>query len=222
VEYKSRQRLSADKLRTKLGKDVKEAIIEFCNTPKSRGDIRELLGIKTDLADDKFINSLVRSGRLFYTVPEVPPSPQQHFVNANAKRYVKSNEAVLKFCDTPRRSEDIAKFIGVEYGAARRNYLRPLVESGRLKRTEPEGSAYQRYVNAEAEMSPELLFKVDIIEALIQRYGNNEFTVNDIVGDFKVSADADAARLRINRLKEDGKLNYQRKRGEVCHTVRKL
>jgi hypothetical protein len=65
-------------------------------------------------------------------------------------------DAILEYCRTPRSGREIIEFLGLEYRQwSRMKYIKPLLESGRLKLMLPkyESNRNQRYVNAEVEIA---------------------------------------------------------------------
>ncbi len=63
--------------------DVTEDILKFCQTPKSRQEISEFLGIATvSYTSRTYIKPLLESGRLQMTLPDNPRSSKQKFVAA--------------------------------------------------------------------------------------------------------------------------------------------
>lgn len=63
----------------------RQAIITFCSTPKSRGEVADQFGISTAYAASHFLNPLVEEGRLRLTMPEKPRSKNQRFVATQPK-----------------------------------------------------------------------------------------------------------------------------------------
>lgn len=63
--------------------DVTEDILKFCQTPKSRQEISDFLGIATvSYTSRTYIKPLLESGRLQMTLPNNPRSSKQKFVAA--------------------------------------------------------------------------------------------------------------------------------------------
>lgn len=62
----------------------------------------------------------------------------------------RSEETILTFCELPRSREELAEFTGLNQNYVMTSLVRPLVESGKLLRTEPLSpkSPFQRFVRA--------------------------------------------------------------------------
>ena len=61
-------------------------------------------------------------------------------------------QKILEYCTVPRSQAEIRAFMGLsDRRNFRKNYLRPLIESGELKMTIPDkpSSRYQKYVKAD-------------------------------------------------------------------------
>lgn len=81
-------------LGTSLGTADTEAekrtlLLEFCSEPRSKAEIQEKLGIKSErYVRQILINSLLESGELIRTIPDKPNSPKQRYVRKkNGKVY---------------------------------------------------------------------------------------------------------------------------------------
>lgn len=60
--------------------NIKELIVRFCSTPKSRNEISEMLGMKTGFyVMEKYVTPLLNEGRLAMTIPEKPKSKFQKY-----------------------------------------------------------------------------------------------------------------------------------------------
>ena len=58
-----------------------EKVVMFCKTPKTKNEIQEHLGIKSDrYARQEIIQPLLAAGRLARTIPEKPSSPKQKYI----------------------------------------------------------------------------------------------------------------------------------------------
>jgi hypothetical protein len=147
-------------LRTRLGEPIEDALIKFCDTPKTRGELAEFLGTDKELAMEQYVRPLIEKGKIFYTIPDSPHTPQQRFVNGNGKEYVITRESLIQFCKEPRSIDATSRFLHMNQMSARTMYLYPLIESGRLKRTMPRNGK-QRYLDSDIELSAEQLFKID-------------------------------------------------------------
>ena len=63
--------------------DQAERLLEFCETPRSKGEIQEHLGIRSErYARQELIKPLLEGGRLVQTIPDKPSSPNRRYVRA--------------------------------------------------------------------------------------------------------------------------------------------
>ena len=70
----------------KKEKDISEKILAFCKEPRLRGEIAELLNIKTEFyVMDRYITPLLKEGKLDMTIPEKPKSKYQRYYTSNGK-----------------------------------------------------------------------------------------------------------------------------------------
>ena len=61
--------------------ETKSQLLEFCSEPRSKSEIQEQLGIKSErYVRQILINSLLESGELIRTIPDKPNSPKQRYV----------------------------------------------------------------------------------------------------------------------------------------------
>ena len=61
--------------------ETKSQLLEFCSEPRSKAEIQEQLGIKSErYVRQILINSLLESGELIRTIPDKPNSPKQRYV----------------------------------------------------------------------------------------------------------------------------------------------
>ena len=61
---------------------VSDSLLEFCSTPRTRGEIVSFVGKSKNYVMSQIVNPLVDSGKLKMTMPEKPKSPNQKFVKA--------------------------------------------------------------------------------------------------------------------------------------------
>jgi hypothetical protein len=69
---------------------------------------------------------------------------------------VSKADAILEYCKEPRSGREIIEFLGLEYRHwSRMKYIKPLLDSGKLKLMLPnyEPNRNQRYVNAKVEIA---------------------------------------------------------------------
>lgn len=61
--------------------DMKEPLLEFCRTPKTRREIADYLGINTVFyVMQHYVQPLLENGKLEMTIPEKPKSRNQKYV----------------------------------------------------------------------------------------------------------------------------------------------
>ena len=61
--------------------DKLQAIITFCDEPRSRAEIQEHLGIKSErYIKEKLLAELLKDGRLTRTIPDKPRSVKQKYI----------------------------------------------------------------------------------------------------------------------------------------------
>lgn len=63
--------------------NIEQKILLFCEQPKSRAEITEMLGVKTAFyVMDKYVSPLVKDGKLVMTIPNKPKSKYQKYYTA--------------------------------------------------------------------------------------------------------------------------------------------
>lgn len=78
--YKSAGRLTEDTIQPLT--DSEQKLIEFCKTPRSKGELSEFLQIKTvSYAIQQYVMPLVEKGFLKMSEPDKPKSPRQRFIS---------------------------------------------------------------------------------------------------------------------------------------------
>jgi len=201
-----------------MGMPVNDAVVKFCETPKSRKEIAAFLGENLTHVIARYINPLIESERMFYTIPHIPQTPHQRFVNESGKRYIKTEEVILEFCRVPRSSLALGKFINIDKTSALKNYITPFLESGKLSRIAPEGSSHQKYINAEMHPPEDTLFIAEFKNQMRQKYCGRIFMIEDIIADFGVTLAC--AYRRIGRLVKRGWLSYERRGKAYGYTIK--
>ncbi|GHV00149.1 hypothetical protein FACS1894211_06880 [Clostridia bacterium] len=139
-------------------------------------------------------------------------------MNTDGQRYVKSDETVIEFCKTPRSASEIAKFVGVDKSTILRDYVKQLLENGRLHLTEPEGSGRQKYIAADCTPSDDTSFMLNVKAEVKDKYGDRVFTTRIYATDFNVTP-ACAVR-RIERMHKRGWLNREFVFRDVEYTLK--
>jgi DNA invertase Pin-like site-specific DNA recombinase len=133
LEFIKGARGQKDAIALRLGMPIENAVVEFCSEPRSRKEIADYLGYTTHYLCKGVVYPLIESGRLFYTLPKTPTSPSQRFTNANIDRYGRDVESVLGLCKKPTGLSLIAKLLTIDIWAARENFVKPLLEIGKLE-----------------------------------------------------------------------------------------
>jgi hypothetical protein len=191
-----------------MGMPIKDAVIKFCDTPRTRKEIAAFLGESLQNVIRNYIKPLVTAGRLFYTIPQIPATPKQGFVNAEGKAYIKTDEAVIEFCTLPKSSGAIGRFVGVDKLSALDNIITPLLESGQISRSAAEGSSQQSYVASGASVKTDTPFMAGIKEDFAERYAGRQFTADEVAANFGVTMAC--AYRRIQRLSKVGWITVRR------------
>ena len=63
------------------GADKLKKVLDFCAIPRTKVEIQEYLGIKSDrFIRQEVIQPLLESGKLIRTIPDKPSSPKQKYV----------------------------------------------------------------------------------------------------------------------------------------------
>ena len=119
-----------------------ETIQEFCRTPRTRQEVADHFGLKIYTARLE-LKELVKRGKLKTTIPLTPEAHLQRYAHPDIEILQLSEEALLEYCKTPRRREDIynhfkSAFTGSLVGFT--HLLYPLINAGKLKRTELIGN----------------------------------------------------------------------------------
>ena len=61
--------------------DKEQSVLEFCQTPKSRQEIQQYLGLSdNEYVRKSIVKPLIDSGKLALTIPDKPTSPKQKFI----------------------------------------------------------------------------------------------------------------------------------------------
>ena len=132
-----------------------QAILEYCMTPKTIGEIAAMLGLERDryrVVKDH-LKPLIREYKLKMTIPEFPTSLHQKFVNAETDVITASEEEILAFCKKPRSKEEISKHFGLSQ-FQRHKHIQPLIDSGKLIGNAPRYkiSPRQKFVNRDVNL----------------------------------------------------------------------
>lgn len=58
---------------------IEDKVIGFCVEPRTREEVADLLGVQSAYAARRYLNPLVKDGRLQLTLPQTPRSPKQRY-----------------------------------------------------------------------------------------------------------------------------------------------
>jgi predicted HTH transcriptional regulator len=96
------------------------------------------------------VDPLIADGRLKGIDSRNPQNNWQGYVSAADGAPITDNEIILDFCKEPRTRTEIAERLGVNINKMH-SYTQPLIDSGKLKMTNPEvpTSRYQKFVTTE-------------------------------------------------------------------------
>ena len=86
---------------------------------------------------------------------EIEEVPRKGLDSIDRVRGISKADAILEYCAEPRSGQEIIEHIGLEYRQwSRTKYIKPLLDSGKLKLMIPQyaPNRNQRYINAEIEI----------------------------------------------------------------------
>jgi DNA-binding CsgD family transcriptional regulator len=131
---------------------TKESIIEFCQTPRRKGEMGKHFNMST-FQVWQIVGQLIEDGKIIGTDALNPKNHWQKFVAADTKYNISKDERILEFCQSPKSRNEIAEYFEINLKYVKQ-YITPFIESGRLKMTKPEfpSSIDQRFVKAEADV----------------------------------------------------------------------
>jgi predicted ArsR family transcriptional regulator len=195
-----------------------ERIIQFCQTPRSRTELAEHLGLNHKYML-RYIKPLIEDGRLKMSKPETPSSVLQRFysgdiafdlperkprvraydTDAMPRFVILAEREIREFCQVPRSRAEIAERFGLLPHSAR-PYITKLVSAGKLKMTMPLNPEckQQRFVDSALNIDE---FSEATLLAFCQTPRNKE----EIYQRFGVSTKG-AVSTFINPLLNNGKL----------------
>jgi len=124
-----------------------EEVQAFCAIPRGRKEIADHFNLLVHNARN-YIDKLVIDGKLKMTIPQSPSAKQQKFVKADVDMIIFTEDALIEFCRTPRTKGEITEHFCLTTKMSLSNYLFPLIDAGKINRTRPIGSIYQKFVSA--------------------------------------------------------------------------
>ena len=118
---------------TTTGGDVEDklqVIISFCDQPRSRAEIQERLGIKSDrYVREKLLSVLLEDGRLARTIPDKPKSVKQKYIATRTEleraQAIMDNNPVLQLSpgDLFRKGQTVEEYLKAFGEDERKKYL---------------------------------------------------------------------------------------------------
>lgn len=78
-----RNQFIVDSRTTNGHRNLSEALLAFCKTPRSRKELMEFTGKSQYYTMSVIVKKLIETGKIKQTIPEKPRSPKQRFVTAN-------------------------------------------------------------------------------------------------------------------------------------------
>ena len=110
--------------------DKLQVIISFCDEPRSRGEIQEHLGIKSDrYIRERLLSVLLKDGRLARTIPDKPRSVKQKYISTKTEmeraQAIMDNNPVLQLSpgDLRREGRTVEEYLEKFGEAERKRYL---------------------------------------------------------------------------------------------------
>ena len=77
---KGREEGSISPAQPAIGNPTMQDVLNFCSTPRTKGEIAKFLGVKTKYyVMHRYVNPLLEEGRLAMTIPEKPQSKLQRY-----------------------------------------------------------------------------------------------------------------------------------------------
>ena len=74
----------SDQVGDQVGDQVSEKILEFCSVARTKKEISEYIGYKNlTYMTRTYLDSLLKSNKLMYTIPEKPKSRFQKYIKNN-------------------------------------------------------------------------------------------------------------------------------------------
>jgi hypothetical protein len=89
-----KERVFADEIGN-ADKRLGDAIVRFCETPRTRGEIVVFIGGNVDYVSLHYIMPLLEKGRLFYTMLHILRMPHQGFVTEDGIQHIKTTRLLL-------------------------------------------------------------------------------------------------------------------------------
>lgn len=117
--------------------ELERQTLEFCEVPRSLGEIRQHIGLAGyDIVRKRAIDPLIEQGKIKMLYPHDPFYVKQKYVVAEAivDFPALTEENIILFCTTPRTKEEIKEYFRIGQDLLYK-FLNPIVEQGRLIHT---------------------------------------------------------------------------------------
>ena len=126
---------------------TQSAVLEFCQTPKSRGEVCEHFGIPK-FKDTAVIKTLLAEGKLVGNMPHSPTHNHQRFVSAGSDYPKTIQEAILSLCTTPKTRQEICDEVGLRWVIIYAEHMTKFIKQGKMRFENPDKpkSVNQRYI----------------------------------------------------------------------------
>ncbi|MDR2266635.1 MAG: hypothetical protein LBE09_03470, partial [Christensenellaceae bacterium] len=106
--------------------------LEFCEMPRSGREIIEFLGFEyRQWSRTKYIKPLVDDGRLKLMIPKYASNRNLRYVNAEVEIAIPTDEAIIEYCQMPRRKKEIGEHFGLKIFQLK-SHIDQLIADGRL------------------------------------------------------------------------------------------
>lgn len=195
-------------------KELQDKIVEFCKEPRSLDEIKEFTKLDTtrDTIRGYTLKPLMQSGRLKYTHEHISYHNQRYIdarvevtqemldeIDRKADTLTPLRvKQILKFCKEPKGIKEIEKEIKTKNAL---NYIKMLVECGKIKRTYPDIPSYlkQKYFNADSQCE-------QFTDQSVVEYCNEPRTKFEIETHFNLTKSM--RKGVVQRLLEQGRIDY--------------
>lgn len=124
-----------------------EIIVDFCRVPRTRQEIAARASISIDHLKE-YLQPLIDSGKLKMTIPAIPTSTSQKFIQAESDTIIFSEQALLEYCKTARSKVEMMDYFDYRTNTGIKDFLGRLVREGKLTYLHPEMPMcrWQKYI----------------------------------------------------------------------------
>lgn len=125
---------------------TEEAVLEFCQTPKTKQEIMKYFQIPTDNYYKKYVYDLVRRGKLFHTMSNFTSSENGQKMSTQMPTRPRCNDdLILNFCKEPKTRAEICEHFDLKNSRCY-YYLKMLIEKGLLLKTKKTLTEAHKYM----------------------------------------------------------------------------